>query len=299
MGHLFLISDSFELSVIPLQNRDKIFGNFCKIVNLVKINKDSFFANDDFYIKQFSFGNIYEFICKTWAEINSNPNTMGISTTTYNLYFDLMKDTTHLSKHINSIADFNQRFADQHFGYSGLENGSLYNPYISNEKTWYEWKCSWYCIHQNEIHWESAENNFLPNLSNSNAILWDEVLSHNMENNLKNYNGDKVTTFYEEVMKKKGSEMAAYAKQIGSKVAKLNYYSLDKPLSKNENRAAGGSFREIYSIVNADGEKQYISIDHKHGMFEYYDHKGKHLGEYRFDGTSNKPAQNSHNLRTI
>lgn len=93
--------------------------------------------------------------------------------------------------------------------------------------------------------------------------------------------------------------MEAYARQFGGTIAKMNYYSLDKELSKNESKAASGTLRAIYSLTGSNGKKKYISIDHKHGIFEYYNFRGIHQGEFRFDGTKNKNANPSHNLKTL
>ena len=56
---------------------------------------------------------------------------------------------------------------------------------------------------------------------------------------------------------------------------------------------------ERYHGIIKDGKKQYISLDFHKGMFEFHDEKGIHLGEYFFDGTRNKGAEESHNLRTL
>lgn len=72
----------------------------------------------------------------------------------------------------------------------------------------------------------------------------------------------------------------------------------DKPNADNI-ITPGGSLRAIYSLVGSEGKKQYISVDHKHGMFEYYNDKGIHQGEFRFDGTLNKKAKKTHDLKSI
>ncbi len=57
--------------------------------------------------------------------------------------------------------------------------------------------------------------------------------------------------------------------------------------------------RKIFSLTGHDGKKKYISIDFKHGFFEFHDYRGDHLGEYRFNGEFNSEADPSHNLKSV
>jgi hypothetical protein len=99
-------------------------------------------------------------------------------------------------------------------------------------------------------------------------------------------------------MKKKGHNTEAYTIEIGEKVAELNYYVYLPNLSRNE-RDETKSLRTIFRLVNRHGHKQYISLDHKHGMFEYHNSDGEHIGEFKFDGTFNSGPEVSHNLKTL
>lgn len=93
--------------------------------------------------------------------------------------------------------------------------------------------------------------------------------------------------------------MEAYASKIGGEICRYNYYTYEKELSNLERQYAK-SLREIYSIVNRNGNLQFISIDFGHGMFESHDENGKHQGEFRFDGcTSNKGSSANHDLKCV
>ena len=95
----------------------------------------------------------------------------------------------------------------------------------------------------------------------------------------------------------KHTEMTAYCREIGKKVCEVNYYQHEKDLSNKEQQHCK-SLRCIYSITK-NGQKQYISLDFHKGMFEFHDESGRHLGEFLFDGTWNKKAEESHNFKTL
>jgi hypothetical protein len=251
------------------------------------------------HIQNFSYGTIYTLLYGSWQEIKSQPTLSGISNTVLGLFHQLMFAKPSLFQIIDSKELFDATYAETNYGYSGFDFNASPIPYVKCKHSWQKWKCEWLSKNQEEIIWDKAQDPFLPNRNYSTELLWGEVIKHNKANGLKKYSGNKVTTFYEEVMRKKGPQIEAYARQIGGAIAKANYYSLDKELSKKESKAVRGSLRAIYSLTGSHGKKEYISIDHKHGMFEYYNFRGIHQGEFRFDGTKNKNADLTHNLKTL
>lgn len=94
--------------------------------------------------------------------------------------------------------------------------------------------------------------------------------------------------------------MNSYTQEIGGKICLGNAYTYEYQLSVAESEANRREPRRIYSIEK-NGLKQYISLDFAHGMFEFHDHKGKHLGEFHFDGSPNKSADSKgkHDFKTI
>ncbi|MFH1194330.1 MAG: hypothetical protein V1720_01380 [bacterium] len=300
MGHLLLINDSFEMAFIQENDRDRIFINFCKAIDLTKLHEDTIYANNDFFIRRYSYGTFYDFIYKSWPEIVRDEHLKGISNTAHQLYSSLIQAVPGLARRVGSVDEYLSSYSKQHFGFYGFEMKKLVNrPYICCEGTWHRWKSNWFIKHQNEINWKKANDEFLPNKNFSNNIIEDETHNHNVQNKITQYNGSIVNTFYEEVMKKKGSEIEAYTIKIGRKILELNYYVYDKELSKREKKLAKGSLRNIYKLLLRNGNYSYISLDHRHGMFEYHDHKGTHLGEYRFDGSYNSTADSTHDLKTL
>ncbi|MBN8876850.1 MAG: hypothetical protein J0I32_04835 [Sphingobacteriales bacterium] len=299
MGHLFLINDSFEIENIPESKRDKIFRDFCDAVENAMKSKDSFHGLPEIHNREYSYGTFYyDFLFQGWPVVNQNPALKGISSTTLNLYHSLVFAIPGLVSLLPSDSIFLDQFQYLHYGYSGFAMPSCPNPYVSCYSSWFEWKRLWLSQHQVEIVWKNGDDDFLPNKTLSDEILWKEVISHGMEDKLPKYKGNRTITFYEEVMKKKGPNTEAYTIEVGKKVAEANYYIYLPVLSRNE-RDAVKSLRTIFRLIGRNGSPQYISLDHKHGMFEYHNERGDHRGEFKFDGSYNSEAQNSHNFRTL
>ena len=300
MGNLFLINNSFELANIPVLDRDKIFTNFCKALDSAKGNKDCIYAVQEIYTRQYSYGTFFfDFLLKSWPEIIAKPELRGVSSTALSLYQSILFAIPNLIQIISSKEEFEILFSGAHNGHSGFKFPNPPSPYVCCLDTWQHWKILWLVNHQFEILWEKNTDNFLPNKEHSDSILWHEVIKHSNEDKLYKYKGNKAITFYEEVMKMKGPETEAYTIEIGKKIAEANYYKYESKISDNERDLAGGSLRTIFSLFNRNSMLQYISLDHRHGMFEYHDSNGNHLGEYKFDGSYNSEAQPSHNLKTL
>lgn len=300
MGNLFLILESFETSNIPQNLRDRIFINFCDAVKFIKAYPDNLFGSADLYIHNFSYGNFYKLLFGAWPDIKNIPSLKGLSSTAVSYFHQIMFDKPGLFKLIDSKNDFDVQFSESNYGYSGFDGDGYPSPYIKCRDSWINWKCDWLKENQGEILWDKANDNFLPNKDFSNEILKEEVIKHGAHHKLSQNNNSFSVTFYEEVLKKKAPhEKEAYIKNVGCRIVKMNYYKFEIGLTRKERNSAGGSLRAIFSLIGKNGTTQYISIDHKHGMFEYYDCRGIHQGEFRFDGTPNKPANSTHNLKSL
>ena len=76
---------------------------------------------------------------------------------------------------------------------------------------------------------------------------------------------------------------------VASEVARRNMYHRDLPVeAKNKNKS---KMRKIFSC-NHNGT-QYVSIDMEKGALEAHDRKGKHLGEYSYEGIQSDPPDKS------
>lgn len=204
-------------------------------------------------------------------------------------------------------------------GFSSLNRGLHFSGDVD---TWHHNRELYFQTNQKDIDW-SNRNDFLPNKHRSDNLLqkridkfvenlveeeaqknqWtEEEYRNNYSNRCKEIK-DKLdknvgVSFHENVMNDNDGSLKAIAEEIGTQICKTNFYVYEEKLTKDERKASGSS-RKIFSLINKKGEKQYISIDFAHGMFEFLNHKGDHLGEFRFNGMPNKPANPSHSLKTL
>ena len=176
---------------------------------------------------------------------------------------------------------------------AGFKQPTLPLDYIYDCVSWQKWHHNWLTWHQDEIDWSDAVNQLFPRPTIIESIIKEELMKHEITPN-----NDFTNQFHEKVMKHKGTELVAYAEEIGTKICIENYYIYEQELSKKE-QSASGKHRRIFSIINKDKKKQYISIDFAHGMFEFLDEHGQHKGEFRFDGSYNSVPESNHSLKTL
>lgn len=180
-------------------------------------------------------------------------------------------------------------------GFAGFDHSFPHMPYdyVKCVASWHNWRIKWMAHHPEDIKW--TDDDFLPNKHYSNLILREELEKVKGRYDSSRY----VDLYYEHVMKPKkaGGEKEGYIRVIGTRLCEANYYTYDRVVSdKNKERYGYGVLRVIFSIIGRNGRKQYISLDFEKGMFEYYDYLGRHMGEYRFDGSNNKRAERSHDI---
>lgn len=218
----------------------------------------------------------------------------------------------------------------------GLRSNGTGMNYSHDVPTWHSNREAYFRLNQTEIDWSDRtapiplkypNPEFLPNPERTRQILLEEIdheatlqaeesvrrkgcpeaeraVRINEEKRQLLAQWEKIfpdpgLRFHEQVMRSKGPAIHGYAKEIGKRICETNFYVYEPDLTNAECRASGDSMRQIFSLTGHMGDKQYISIDFKHGMFEFHDHQGTHLGERRFDGSYNKKADPTHNLRTL
>lgn len=298
MGELFVLHESFELSHLEPKKRDEVVSDYCESIDLISKN-DKLYAPIEIDDYKYSYGDLYNgLIYRPWKEIVGDANLRGISVKTHNLFFTSLFQMPNLFYEKMSHEDFMAVFVEEHFGFNGFKFNTERIPYISSEPTWQDWHNQWLSTHQDEIKFEDIEDDFLSNKVYSNGILKNELIKSEKENLIEiKYNNNIAQAFHSEVMQKKGKDLIAYAAEVGRRVLIANYYKFEEELSSNEQRICK-SYRKIYSL-NLGGNKKYISIDFEKGMFEFHDTHGKHLGEFKFDGSFNKKAETSHDLRSM
>lgn len=296
MGNLLLINESFELANCSETEREDKVRNFCDMTQNCKSDNDIFYALPSLATHEYSYGNFYnDFIYKKWKELTKDPNLKGISSTSHNLLFHLCFEYPSFAKSIEKRDMFDEM--PLHKGYSGLEYQNSDEPFIKCISSWHLWKISWLSNKQEEISWKKKDP-FLPNQEYSSTILLNEIRKHHKEDKLEKHKKNVAITFHEEVMKYKGRDLIAYTMKIGKMICEANYYIYEGELSKKE-QALSKSLRHVYSVIGNNGNKQYISLDFRHGMFEFHNSKGEHLGEFHFDGSCNSKPESDHSLKSF
>lgn len=319
MGSILITQEGIETSTIDEDKRDKSLFNFYTMLEKAVKLGDCCFMTEATYGHKYSYGDYYPaFTIFSWDEFQQIESLKGISQITYNY----ITNNFHViyPKKITNQEEFERENMPK--GEGGFEHSDSSKDFLCNISNWKKWHQDYLTAYPEEIQWKSNSH-----LSNIEAIydilekevliyikgkykerinkandteqeikkIWDELFADKKYH--KKQNGIALF-FHQVVMPSKGhNEMTAYCKEIGKKVCEQNYYQYENELSTNEQRACQ-SLREIYGIVK-NGEKQYISLDFHKCMFEFHDKKGIHLGEYFFDGTRNKGAEESHNLKTL
>lgn len=288
MGNIKILPKGMETCSIKEEERDKVVLDFLTMKNKAEDVGDLLYASSLLYSYHFSYGDFLSgLVYKAWKDIVSTESLKGIKERTIELFTASFK---HLPKTIDD-AVFNN--LEEPRTSACFKQPILTSDYIYDENSWQKWHHRWFTNNQEKIDWSRADNGLFPQPAIIESILKEELLKHQITPN-----EEFVNQFHEKVMRHKGTELVAYADVVGTKICKGNYYIYEQELSKNEQKACG-SLRKIFSIINKDKKKQYISIDFAHGMFELHDEHGNHKGEFRFDGSYNADSETNHCFKTL
>ena len=324
MGNILITQEGVETNTIKEDCRNYSLYNFYTMLNDALTKGDSCFMTQEAYQHKYSYGEFFPaFVNLTWEEFQKQESLKGIDFNTYNYITNNFK--LHYPKQIESEKEFEQK--SNPIGKGGFEHTDSPDDFLCNLLRWENWHINHLTNHPEDIKWDD-NSPFIPNKNGVYKILNDEILTYirekyedrinkgqevkdickelfadkeyhiNEDNSNRIKENAKALFFHSVVMASKAKELRiAYCKEIGKRVCQVNYYQYNAKLSTKEKLACGSS-RQIYSIVK-DGREQYISLDFHKGMFEFHDEQGTHLGEYFFDGTMNKNAEESHNLRKL
>ena len=328
MGNILLTQEGLETSTIEEKSRNESLLNFYVMLDKALKAGDSFYMTEDSWQHKYSYGDYFPaFVHLSWDEFKKIESLRGVEERVYQ-YITNNFQYSSTPKTIKDEEEFEQQ--DKPQGQGGFEHSDSPCDFLCNLPRWEKWHRKYLTEHPDEIRWDE-NSSFIPNVEAVYKILkeevlnyikreydeqiskakapeseidriWSEVYNDKIDRSKKGaipMKGKAITLFFHRVVlpSKSKAEMIAYCKQIGEKVCQANYYQFEYELS-NEEKQACGSQRKIYSICK-DGKKQYISLDFHKGMFEFHDDQGIHLGEYLFDGTKNKVAEESHNLITL
>lgn len=296
-----LLIAGLETSSVSEERRDEYFRNFCNLVDFFHKTKVKLEKEKGIETHNFSFGMIWEFVCGSWADFVVKDSLKGISQTSYEMFAPILMQHPSLGAEITNIEWERREHPKTSYG---LCPDAAENNYIADTLSWQKKRAEYYAAHQTMYAWNETDDSFLPNRLLSDKILEREIEKHGYmeeyqtEKSRRSSNALSIV-FHNKVMRGKGNALAAYTEEIGKEVCEANYYQYEEILSRNERRAAHNSLRSIYSMINRDGNKQYISLDFRHGMMEFHNEHGDHLGEFQFTGMRNAEADPSHNFRTL
>lgn len=171
--------------------------------------------------------------------------------------------------------------------------------YVYNKETIEKWHDRWFIGHPERIDWTIHGNEIWPRFDRTVKIMRDELKRKGV--GIPQTDKEIGTAFHESVMKPLNErERISLAKTIGEKVCKANYYQRESELEKLES-AHGNSRAEMIFSIKKNGGYQFLSVDKQHGMLELCDDRGRHKGEWRFDGTPNgkDTEEADHGLRCV
>lgn len=295
-----LLIDGLETSIVPVAERDERIVRFCELVDMFHKTNVSLVKESGMDRHSFSFGTIWDFLCGSWNDFVTKQSFKGIQQTSHQMIASILMQHPSLGKEITKAEWEMREYPKTNYG---LCDKVTEEKYVTDSFAWQKVRAEYYATHQFKYVWNEYDAPFLPNRMFSDKILEREIEKHGymeeyQKEKLKCSSDALAVVFHDKVMKGKGSALAAYTGQIGKEICEANYYQYETELSRKESKVVG-SLRKIYSVINRDGKKQYISLDFKHGMMEFHNEHGEHLGEFRFTGIQNANADSSHNFCTL
>ena len=296
-GNLLLTTEGMEPANILMENRNKVISNFLDLQHHMQCKCDCMFMTEDTLTHEYSFGkSFYGLLGYSWNEFRQIESLQGIQ----QVVFERLTNCIQKDLKPTCIENEEVFFCKQGpNGLGGYRYESCPCDFIHNIDSWENLKYTYLSNNPNEIEWGDCD--FLPNQDGIVEILSKELIHHGIPTN-ESWNLYELSIhFHEQVMRHKaaGGELEAYCSEIGDQVCRANYYRLELELSSMEQQLVN-SKRRIWSIYK-EGKKQFISFDFETGHFEFHNNQGKHLGEYRFDGSLNKESDSTgrHDLQSI
>ena len=295
-----LLINGLETSIVPEKERNERVVYFCELVDFFHKTNVSLVKEVGMDAHTFSFGTILDFVYGSWNDFVTKDSLKGIQQTSHQMIASLLMQHPALGAEITKDEWEERENPKTNYG---LCASIMESEYVADSLSWQKMRAKYYATHQTVYVWNDKDDSFLPNRIFSDKILEREIKKHGYMEEYQKKKSEQPSDalsiiFHEKVMKSKGTTIVAYTEEIGQEICEANYYKYEAELSKKEH-ARVKSLRKIYSIINRKGKKQYISLDFKHGMLEFHNEHGDHLGEFRFTGILNSAPESSHNLRAL
>lgn len=311
MFDICLIKEGLEVSDISDDMFVTVFDDFICFLEIQEKYGEVMYWESSLAVHDFSYGNYFnDLLGAAWNTFSQNKAFKQVSQNQHQLFVA----TRGQLFCANEITQASWDTIKPPKAYAGFKKELEYAPYIYSKKTWMEWRVESFQHLDYFQSTSSCDERYLPNVEFSNLFLsyivscekdlelsiTESALLESILPTDTKYIVDNV--FYPKMMKvMRPKEREAFITFIGGLICLMNGYKYEVELSNKEEKRCK-SKRKIYSKLETPRHKQYISLDFKHGMFEYHDHHGKHLGEYRFNGIFNKDGdkkkkKNTHDIQ--
>lgn len=307
MGNIRVLEEGLELQDVEKSKRNQAVIDYFDMKGKAEANGDRFWALDSLYSRHYSFGFIYpDFFYSDWKHLQHTSPLNDLDQRAIQMVQGACGQ--YRTGKLKDIEEFCAKPEPKTC--AGFEIAEWDN-YIYDSKSWLKWHDDWLRSNLDQHNWKNG-NELFHDYEKCIGILREALQKKKNEDfeplrtidvrNLSSH--DVVNSFHEFIMKRMNSEdRIAYTKEIGKVICEANYYCYEELLSRLEEKKQKDvnhkdAIREIYSITK-DSKRQFISLDTKHGMLEFHNETGKHLGEYRFDGTLNSPSEANHDLIAV
>lgn len=281
--YLRLSKDSLE--IMGYADKEALFKHFYTFINRARSYKNfklEWQREEGIEQQQYSYGSF----TNLFTDKFNQGAFVGVSQNTHQLFISLIMESPKLGKEIKTNEW--ERLEGCKIDYGMLPEDS--DRWVTTEEKWQEKRIDFYHCNPNLIYQEHHQ--FLHNKEWSDQILRLICYEHKLV-----VKCSEEFAFHDEFLKNLHcNEREAKISEFGDKICKANFFVEDRKLSQSEAKQTGSRRRVYKSCYNPT---QYLSLDFAHGMLELHDQHGRHLGEYRFGGTPNKPADPSHNLKTL
>ncbi len=291
-----------DLMGVVENNRDNVVQNFCNMRDEASSNwNDKFFIDSEFFYTDANslFKHLHDF-SDYWKGVSNNV----LQNLQQNIFRCLPIDAGRLR------SDTEKPNVCGGFEYVGHPE----NEYVYDCNTLEIWHNDWNRKHTDIAEWEDEIFPFRSRIVDilkvelgkitenyANYKITEKKELFRVQNNGLKDEHDVVVCFYNLVIKHKSeNERIAYVKEIAEKICEANGYYRERMLEKLEFDHGNDYAERIYCIKNKSGKYIFLSVDKKHGMLEWCGDDGEHLGELRFDGSSNTGAEpTSHSLKCV
>lgn len=273
-------------------DRSSCLENFAELLEILSDEEDESWQHPDIYTLCYPWGCVHDFIY-SHDFLTAQSLTGGWM---QHKHYQTLKNIWKRCKNQNdplcrTLAELNgsAEFGNRLNGVLACSNTTRY--FVNSITSRFDLQIL-YCSRKNElINWEKNNHFFLPNVEYSNLYLAERA-NTKFDTDLKEKKkqiaiGSKYYCDSGYKTDTKNGSKEANADQVGSEVARRNFYQFERELTQAEEKLRHHSLRKIFSLTK-DQNKIFISIDFEKGYcFEVCNEKGKHIGEFRFDGIEN------------